>query len=307
MGEKINLNLEQESVQEKSVEQKERELQQRMVGFQLKYGIKLMNKEIKFLNGEYVDINSFEDVVKKWTRIPKEIRNAYHWRTGKTEEDAEYKKIFNQIVGEIVRQYEGNSDPDVLSQKVFEIISNGINVLPKSEFSELSLKEQQEHEVGVLGYNVFELDADGAKNYGFDSAVDCIDLHFDSLFWQKAQPGKGHLTRENLPEEIKKSCAQLAEIIKKKYPNVVGITGLSWLLDAKWFAGAVGFDSKKSILFNDGFSKGNGFWGQFISASGELKEDKLKDLLDGKKPKYMTKVNFIPIKDFFKIHAEESK
>jgi hypothetical protein len=294
-GKEILLQSPVSEVLESAAETSEQMLR-KMREYQFKYADGLMRKNIDFLNGEKVEIKGFEDIVRNWTRIPLEIRDAYCKRTGKNQhelqEDAEYKDIFDKIVAEICGQYELNSDFETLSSKSFEIVSDVINTLPQSE------KQVEEHKVGVLSYNIEKSDKDG-KDY--------VDIHFRSLFMQQqTEPGKEHLTREELPEEIKKSCEQLAEIIKKNHPNVAGVMCTSWLVDTDWFADAVGFDRRESTLANEtGFTKGNGFWGQFISKTGEFKEDKAKSLLSGQKPKHLAMFNIISSEEFLAMHARK--
>ena len=298
----------QKSIQsrEKSVDKKEKELMQKILETQFEYSTRLMKKEIKFLNGEYVDINSSEDVVKNWTRIPTEIKNAYCKRTGKKrsglKEDLVYKEALNKIVGEICLKYEKGCSLEFLSSKSFDVIFDVVNALPEPVGVE-SLREQNKR-AGVFEYNVYRPDEKEAEQYGIDHLKDYIDIHFAALFKQQAESGKEHLTRANLEEEIKKSCRQLALAIETTHPNVAGVICTSWLIDTDWFVGAVGFDKEESILVNgNGFTKDGSFWGQFIGANGELKKERVQNLLKGQKPKYGAKFNFISRERFLEIHA----
>jgi len=295
----------------KSVEIRERELQQKILECQLEYGVKLMNKEIKFFNkergqdGEFVDIESFEDVVKNWTRIPVEIRIQYCLKTGASKkwlkEDAVYEEVFDRIIVEICKEYRKNPDSKVLSVRALSIISDVINTLPALE---KDLRGEERKEVGVLKYEIFRPDEYDRQNYGLDPSKDYIDIHLDSLFWQQAQPGKEHLTRENLPNEIKKSCAQLGQIMKEKYPDAAGVICTSWIVGVDWFADAVGF-GREPIVAGSGIEKGNAFWGQFISKTGLQKQKKLDNLISGNEPEYKTMFNFVSTEDFLKMHAEK--
>ena len=315
MGEKGKLDLDSAEKAlppaKKSIEIRERELQQKILECQLEYGVKLMRKEIKFFNkergqdGEFVDIESFEDVVKNWTRIPVEIRIQYCLRTGASKkglkEDAVYKEIFDRIIVEICKEYKKNPNLKVLSAKSLSIISDIINTLlaPVKE-----LVEEERKEVGVLKYEIIRPSEYDRQEYGLDPLKDYIDIHFDSLFWQQAQPGKEHLTRENLPDEIKKSCARLGQIIKEKYPDAAGVICTSWIVGVDWFADAVGF-KRKPITAGNGMEKGNGFWGQFISKTGLPKEKKLENFVSGNEPEYRTMFNLVSLEDFLETHAEK--
>lgn len=297
--------LEMVVVQENSAKERERELMQKMLETQFEYGIRLMRKEIKFLDGEYANINGFEDVVKNWTRVPLEIYNAYCKRTGedgeKLKEDKVYKDIFDKIISEICVQFEKGYSLEILSSKSFDIIFDIINTLPAAP----ECLGEQSKEAGVLEYNVRKPDEEEVKQYGLDSSADYVDIHFAALFKQQAMSGKEHLTRANLEEEIKKSCRQLSLAIEKIYPDVAGVMCVSWLIDTDWFVSAVGFNKEESILANNktGFTKENSFWGQFISADGKLKKEKAQAIINGQKPKYRTKFNFISRKRFLEIHS----
>ena len=315
MREKGELNLDSAEQAlppaKKSIKTRERGLQQKILECQLEYGAKLMSKEIKFFNkekgqdGEFVDIESFEDVVKSWTRIPVEIRIQYCLRTGAPKkglkEDAVYKEVFDRIIMEICKEHKKNPDPKVLSTKSLNIISDIIDTLPVPG---KELGEEERKEIGVLKYEVVRPSEYDRQEYGLDPSKDYIDIHFDSLFWQQAQSGKEHLTRENLPDEIKKSCAQLGLIMKEKYPDAVGVICTSWLVDVDWFADAVGF-KRKPITAGNGIEKGNAFWGQFISKTGTPKEKKLENFVSGNEPEHRTMFNLVSTEDFLETHAEK--
>lgn len=298
MSEKI-----ENSSSESSTEQKEKKINQRMLECQFEYADKLRKREIKFLNGENVDIDGFESIIRNYTRIPIKVRQAYRSRTGKgaggLENDAEYLDVLGRVVAEICGQYEADHDFKILSLKSPEIISDIVDALPQSE------KQREDMGAGVLGYEISRPSGEIAEKFDVDPLKDCIDIHFASLFVQQGQKGKEHLTRESLPEETKKSCIELAQIIREKYPDVAGVICTSWLLDTDWFAGALGFEADKSILANGtGFTKGNGFWGQFISKTGEIKESWIEDLLAGQEPKHRAKSNFISKEEFLRMHSK---
>ena len=164
--------------------------------------------------------------------------------------------------------------------------------------------EEERKEVGVLKYEIFKPNEHDRQEYGLDPSKNYIDIHFDSLFWQQAQPDKEYLTRENLPDEIKKSCAQLGQIIKEKYPDAAGVICTSWLVDVDWFADAVGF-KRKPIIAGNGIEQGNAFWGQFISKTGTPKEKKLENFVSGNEPEYRNMFNFVSTEDFLEKHAEK--
>jgi len=295
---------------ENFVEQKEKELKQKMLEYQFEYANRLMKKEIDFFDMGHVDIDGLEGIVRNWTRIPVDIRKAYFERTGASrdfhnlKDDAVYKGVLDRVIAEILKRYEETNSFKTLSSEAFDIIFNAVNSLPQVEKAQNGLETG---EAGVLNYNIYKPDKEDVEKYGLDPSQDYIEIHFAALFKQQASSGKEHLTRENLPAEIEKSCRQLADAIKTNYPEVAGIICSSWLLDTDWFRDAVGFDKGRVVLSNNGFSMGNGFWGQFISATGDLKEERIRDLIDGQKPKHKAKFGFIPTEKFLKMHAARPK
>lgn len=320
---------------QREVKEKEKQIRLKTYRYQFEYIHNLMRKEgdpkrIKFVNGEFLDLD-LETAVKKYTAVEIEAGRYYRKKTGtiipQAENDPNVPVFKNRVVEAVIELYKQiieqnieNPDYELFALKVDETVHSIVDdVVVNAEFIPEKRESERTH-VGVLNFTVGKPDSDFVEEFGIDPDKKCIDVHFEALFKQKIEPGKEHLTRKNLKEEVEKSCQQLAKIINEQYLDISGITGNSWLRNLSDYSDTIGFDYDKLRVSRDGYGRGGSFWGQFTTADGEFNDEKAEKLINGEmptteaekkrgvKPNYhLVKYGFIPREKFLSDHLKKAE
>ena len=266
---------------------------------QLRYAVKLHKQEIPQLNGKKEPLG-FEEAIINNTRLSKKIENAYREKTGYQGDvnyDETYKAVMLKILSDIHYQYDQNPDTNEWIEKVDECIAGNVDGLPKSESVEKFVGEHGQ--VGIIKYNV--IDDPKMTEVFFKAGVIaensvCIEIHFAPIFMQKSKQENRRLAVLS----IKSALKDLAALIKEKHPEAEAVIGESWLLDTS-LAKKLGF----TVLDNRSkprSARGHGFWGQFIDENGNMREDKVQQLLETGTAEHDAKAGYILTEEFLKLY-----
>lgn len=280
---------------------------QEFLGVQLKYALKLHKQEIPNFRGEREPLD-FEKAITNYTRLPRMIAMAYGKRTKQRDlsNNEEYKDIKQRILTNIQQEYNNNPESTEWMSKVDEHIANVINTLPEIS-SETPEPNNRVDRIGILRSHVqsgreleeFAYSREELEQMGVSENDSVVEIHFPPLFELPEEKRNPKLNQFS----IRKSFKELAKLIKEKYPEAKAIIGRSWILETKLWQ-KIGFHLLEK---DDGktHAAGYGFWGQFVDEKGNLKQDKIDQLLETGVSEYTVSAGYIPMDEFLGKHLKE--
>jgi len=274
------------SIISNSIEEHEKELQDKMIMIELEYVDKLFLKEIPPLNKDS-QTDDIRDLVSKYTEIQGKIME---YKNGKSNEK-ELIVSKEKILGGISDLY--HKDHDHWIEKSEELINQELQKYKNYGKGEDSNKDL-ENKAGLINFDMETGVGHILPGSGLLDEDICMGIHFNDFYKQQTGDIKNLFSSSSLEK--------LALKIINEHPETKAVVGESWLMDTP-IAKRIGF----TVYNRDLEFKGGPFWGQFIDSNGQIKSEEVSKFLKTGKPPYIIAAGAIMVEDFLKKYLPKEK
>ena len=304
----------EDKAKEEQVESKEKSVEEKILDLQLQYCQRLFEKEIPSISPSQIfKRKTFEGILCRYSNVIPSIGMAYQVRTEKyTRENKENKKEFELVKREILenikKRYKEN--PETWHLEVPSLIESTINKLPKGirkeeKHEEILTEEQKKMKLERIG--IFDCAFRIANGKGNSSKCKIkkgdwfVEIHIEPS--EKDKIGGQKETNKESNISVSKALQIIAERINNDFPDSKAIVAHSWILDSK-IAEEVGF---KIVSKDKKISSRLDFWGQFVNKDGSINEKRANEFLKTGRPHHLTKLGYIPVKDFLEKYLPKNE
>ena len=288
----MKLETLQKPIKTDSIEQHEKELLDKMIGFELEYVERIFLKKIPPLS-EYSETDDFSKLVENCTEIPSRIGRCVH-RESNTG-DADFLRLKEKIMSEICDLYQ--SDHEHWIER-----TNGLLEKELKEYEDAERKKEKEsrynkeNKAGLIDFNMETDLGHLLPGSGISDSDICLQIHFEDFYKQQNGDTKNLFSS--------KSLEKLALKIVDEHPETKAIVAQSWLVDTA-VAKRIGF-----TVYDRDFdisAVGGSFWGQFIDSNGQIKSNEILKFIKTGEPPYRTVAGAIMVEDFLSKYLPEDR
>jgi len=124
---------------------------------------------------------------------------------------------------------------------------------------------------------------------GFSKSDDFLEIHLPAQF------GEQKISSETIPE----SLTRLAEKIIDKYPETCAVVMVSWLLDHPKY--------KQLFKMTKIGEKSGSNWSQLIGSNGQIRQDRVEELLLTGKMPYRNLIGYVPTEEFLQRYLPDKR